>query len=73
MNLTEMEIIKLVGIAGVSHFLLAILFTIELKLIPFYSMLIKIFWFFIIWMLPVIGVILFHLSARQGWRKIELH
>ena len=73
MDLTEVEIIKIAGIVGISHFLLAILFTIELKLIPFYSMLVKIFWFLIIWILPIIGVFLFHLFARSGWRKIELH
>ena len=37
MDLTEAEIIKVIGIIGLLHVLLATLSMVELKLIPFYS------------------------------------
>jgi len=72
MDLTEVEIIRLLGIIGVAHLLLAILSMVELKMIPFYTLSVKKRWFIVIWLLPIIGAFLFHLRARLGWQKIEL-
>lgn len=72
MNLTENEIIKILEFIGILHLVLALLSMLELKLIPFYTPTVKVLWFILIWMLPLIGPVLFHLAARYGWRKIEL-
>ena len=45
---------------AISHVFLAILFTIELKIIDIYTTKEKIIWFFIIWLIPVIGLFWFY-------------
>jgi len=72
MDLTEVEIIRLLDIIGVAHLLLAILSMVELKMIPFYTLSVKKRWFIVIWLFPIIGTFLFHQRARLGWQKIEL-
>jgi len=72
MDSTEVEIIRLLGIIGLPHLLLAILSMVELKMIPFYTLSVKKRWFIVIWLLPIIGAFLFHQRAKLGWQKIEL-
>ena len=70
MNITGVEIINVLAIIGVSHLLLAALSMVELKLIPFYTRSEKKLWFIKIWMMPLIGSLLFHQKAKSGWRNI---
>ena len=73
MELIEIKFINVLILIAISHLILAILSTVELKLIPFYSFKVKVFWFLVIWILPVIGSFYFHIIARSGWKKIELN
>jgi len=69
MNLTEVEIFRLLVVIAIPHLLLVILSMVELKMIPFYTHPVKKYWFIIILILPIIGPFLFHQKARLGWKK----
>lgn len=54
---------------AISHLLLAILYTMELITIDFYTIKEKIFWFLIIWLVPVIGLVWFYQQMTEDYKK----
>jgi len=73
MVVTEEILTNTVYIVALLHLILAVLAMVELKFIPFYKSLSKYFWFIIIWLIPILGTLIFHSIAKFGWDKIELN
>lgn len=69
----ESKIIGFIGAVVLSQFFVAVLFTIELKIIDFYSIKEKIFWFIMIWFVPVIGLIWFYQQKSKGEKNKEIN
>lgn len=60
---------KLLGAIVGPHFILAVLFTIDLTAIEYYATKEKIFWFCIIWFAPILGPIFFYRKKEEDDKK----
>ncbi len=61
------NLITILGIIGIIHFFLALFTTIELWEFPLIKFIKKILWLVVIWLIPIIGVILFRNKYSIGW------
>ena len=69
----ESKIIGVIGAVVLSQFFVAVLFTIELKIIDFYTIKEKIFWLLIIWLMPIAGLIWFFYQKSKDEKKKEFN